>query len=359
MDNKISFPHIENYYIPIKYIIEKITKCEVIIPSLNNKETIEIGEKYSPSNICMPFKYNLGNYINALNKGATILIQAGGGCIYGYYAELQSQILEDLGYNFRFVNLIKNNHVSIKNLYLFAKSVNEKLNIIVFIYYLIQGILMIIFIDKIDNYKRINQANIENIKIFDTYRNILLKRYSQKNQSIYKIIKNYLKYNKKIKLLPLTNNEDNIKILLIGELFTLMDSTANNNLEKELLKKRIKIYRYTDLTYLLLKKKIYQSYALKKSKKYIKYRLGADGTESVYHALKHCKMGIDGIIHIKSYGCIPELNAIPILNKISEEYKVPILYLSFDGENNVANIDTKLEAFYDMINAQKRNNHFF
>ena len=137
MNNKISFPHIENYYIPIKYIIEKITKCEVIIPSLNNKETIEIGEKYSPSNICMPFKYNLGNYINALNKGATILIQAGGGCIYGYYAELQAQILEDLGYNFRFVNLIKNNHVSIKNLYLFAKSLNEKLNIIKFIYYLI------------------------------------------------------------------------------------------------------------------------------------------------------------------------------------------------------------------------------
>ena len=45
MDNKISFPHIENYYIPIKYIIEKITKCEVIIPSLNNKETIE-GDFY-------------------------------------------------------------------------------------------------------------------------------------------------------------------------------------------------------------------------------------------------------------------------------------------------------------------------
>ncbi len=86
----------------------------------------------------------------------------------------------------------------------------------------------------------------------------------------------------------------------------------------------------------------------------MKYRLGADGSESVYHTLNHCKSGIDGIIHITSYGCIPELNAIPILNTISKEYKVPILYLSFDGENNVANIDTKLEAFCDMIKARKK-----
>ena len=67
MNNKISFPHIGNYYIPIRYIIEKITNGEVILPPINNRETIELGEKYSPNTICMPFKYNLGNYINALN----------------------------------------------------------------------------------------------------------------------------------------------------------------------------------------------------------------------------------------------------------------------------------------------------
>ena len=96
MSNIISFPHIGNYYIPIKYVIEKITKCQVFVPRLNNKETIKLGSRYSPNEICMPFKYNLGNYIESLNNGSSILIQAGGGCRYGYYAELQEQILKEL-----------------------------------------------------------------------------------------------------------------------------------------------------------------------------------------------------------------------------------------------------------------------
>ena len=84
MNKIISFPHLSNYYIPIKYIIEKITKLQVYIPPYNNKQTISLGAKYSPDDICMPFKYNLGNYINALNNGANILVQAGGGWHLSY-----------------------------------------------------------------------------------------------------------------------------------------------------------------------------------------------------------------------------------------------------------------------------------
>ena len=93
-----------------------------------------------------------------------------------------------------------------------------------------------------------------------------------------------------------------------------------------------------------------------KGRKYIKYTLGADGTESIVHAIEHCKKGIDGIIHIKSFGCVPEINAMPTLSKISEDYNTPILYLSFDGENNISNIDTKIEAFKDMIESKKERN---
>lgn len=96
-----------------------------------------------------------------------------------------------------------------------------------------------------------------------------------------------------------------------------------------------------------------RSILLFKGRKYLKYPLGADGTESVVHSIEHSKKGIDGIIHIKSFSCVPEINAMPTLSKISEDYEVPILYLSFDGENNISNIDTKIEAFKDMIKAKK------
>ena len=128
-----------------------------------------------------------------------------------------------------------------------------------------------------------------------------------------------------------------------------MDSNSSHNLERTIIKEGIEVIRYTNLTYLLLLKKYCRQYLLRKGKKYLKYPLGADGTESVVHALEHAKSAINGIIHIKSFGCVPEINAMPILNEISEEYHVPIIYLSFDGENNINNLDTKLEAFLDMI----------
>ena len=40
--NKISFPHMGNYYIPVSYLIKNITHQEVIIPPKITKRTIEL-----------------------------------------------------------------------------------------------------------------------------------------------------------------------------------------------------------------------------------------------------------------------------------------------------------------------------
>lgn len=352
MNKIISFPHMGSYYIPIKYIISNITKCEILIPEENNKHTIAIGSRYSPSEVCMPFKYNLGNYINALNKGANILIQAGGGCRYGYYAELQEQILKDLGYNFEFINLIQNNHLSIKKLYKLSKKLNPKLNIFKFINSLIKGFLILIYMDKLDDYLRKNMGYAEDPSMFTISENKMHQAYSNSKLSLLKIINIYKQYKHIYHSIPL-KNIPRTKILLIGELYSLMDLTSSHNLERTIINQGIEVIRYTNLTYLLLIKKFKRHYLLRKTKKYLKYPLGADGTESVYHTLNHAKQGINGIIHIKSFSCVPEINAMPILSQISEEYHIPILYLSFDGENNINNIDTKLEAFYDMLLSSK------
>lgn len=356
MNKLISFPHIGSYYIPVRYIIKKITNRNVLIPPKNTKKTIELGSKYSPNDICMPFKYNLGNYIEALNNGANILIQAGGGCRYGYYAELQEQILKDLGYNFEFINLIEDNHISLKKLYKEAKKINKKLNIFKYIYYLIQGFLLIITMDKLDKYLRENIGFETEKGVFEQLEKQYKNSISSNNLSIFKIIKLYYKYKKLYKSVQI-KKDNNLKILLIGELYSLMDPEASNNLERNLAKEGIEVIRYTDLTYLLIIKRFMKRILLFKGRKYVKYLLGADGTESVVHMLDHCKKGIDGVIHIKSFGCVPEINAISTLNQISEDYKTPIIYLSFDGENAISNIDTKIEAFKDLIENKKKSNH--
>ena len=354
MNRVITFPHMSNYYIPISYLLKKITKCKIIVPHPITKKTLELGSNNSPEYVCVPFKYNLGNFIESLDMGANTIIQAGGGCRYGYYGELQEQILKDMNYEFEFINLIKNNHISIIKLYKYSKKINKKLNIMSYIYYCINTILIMIIMDKFDNYKRKNKGfEIEK----GSYKNVetnLLKELLNENLSIIKIIKIYIKYKKTYKKIKINKNKNNLKIGIIGELYSLMEPFSNNNIENKLLNKKIEIERLTTLSYLLLKKKFVIKKHIKKSKKYMKYNLGADASTNIYQAIKFAKKNYDGIIHIKSFGCTPEINAIPILKKISKIYNIPILYLSVDSQDNEVAIDTRIEAFYDMI-LQKNN----
>ena len=104
---KVGFPQVGNYSIPARFLFSNILDCEVLIaPNITNK-TIDLGVKYSPEFVCTPFKYTLGTILEVIEMGADVVVQLGGGCRYGYYHELQRAIVSDLGYNVKFINLVK------------------------------------------------------------------------------------------------------------------------------------------------------------------------------------------------------------------------------------------------------------
>lgn len=353
MNKIISFPHLGDYYIPISYLIKKITKSNVLIPPKITKKTVELGSANSPDYVCAPFKYNLGNFIESLEKGANVLLQAGGGCRYGYYAELQEKILRDLNYDFEFINFIKDNHVSLKNIYRFAKIYNPNLNKIKYYYHLLNTVLMIIIMDKLGKYPRENMGfELEKNSFINTEKEFFKELQGKIN--LIKLFKIYFKYKRKYKNIKINKPKDCLKIGLVGELYSLMEPYSSCNIERKLASFGIEIHRYTTLTYLLFIKKFKLKYYLRKGKKYLKYHLGADGTESVVISEMLAKKNYDGIVHIKSFGCTPELNAMPILERISNEYKIPIIYFSFDSQDNEVGVNTRIEAFYDML-VQKKN----
>ena len=102
---KIAFPRFGNYHIALEFLFTKGLGVEYITPPPSTKKTLEIGSKYSPDYVCSPFKFNLGNYIEAIEAGANTLVQTGGVCRLGFYGELHEQILKDLGYNVKFINM--------------------------------------------------------------------------------------------------------------------------------------------------------------------------------------------------------------------------------------------------------------
>ena len=115
--NKIVYPQLANYHIPVKYLLKNITNLEIVDPPKITNKTLDIGSKYSPDFICTPFKYTLGTFIEGINKGANLALQLGGGCKYGYYFELQQKIINDLNLNCEIINLVSKGKLNIIEIY--------------------------------------------------------------------------------------------------------------------------------------------------------------------------------------------------------------------------------------------------
>jgi predicted nucleotide-binding protein (sugar kinase/HSP70/actin superfamily) len=353
----ISFPHLGNYYVPVYSLLSRIIdNADILIPPKMTKKTVELGEKYSPDFVCTPFKYNLGNFIESLEKGANVLIQAGGGCKFGYYAEVQEQILRDLGYEFTFITLLDSKGLNIFKIYNKFKTINPKLKFKNFIYHFCLTIKMIDKLDKLEKYIRDNISFEVNKNEFNKVHSKLLEEL-KKVQSFTKLNKFYKNFDNILKNIKLNKNKERLKVGVVGELYTSMEPFSSFFLEKELASMNIEVRRYTTVTYLLFEKGKKEKQLIKSANDYIKYALGADGTESVAHSKEMCEEGFDGIIHIKPFGCTPEINAIPILQKISRDYNIPIIYFTFDMQTSETGIKTRLEAFYDMLKMKKEANN--
>ena len=342
-----------DYYVPAKYLLGKIVNADILVAPFITAKTIELGSKYSPDFVCTPFKYTLGTMIEALDNGANILIQFGGGCRYGYYSELQERILKDLGYKFELLNLITNGKANVKRIYKMIKRIDKKFNIFKGLYYLFITIKMVKYMDKIDDYIRRNIGFEITKNSFSNLKQEMLNKFSLVNNpfSLYIL---YRKYFKKFKKIKINKPKNCLKVGLIGELYTLMEPFSNYYLEKELAQYNIELKRFTNVTYLLLNYKKINKKALKKDKKYNKYQLSADASSNVYWTKYLCDKKYDGIIHIKSSFCTPEIGVMPLLDKIANENNVPMIHFSFDANTSEVGIKTRLEAFYDMIEMRRK-----
>lgn len=344
----VSFPQLGNYGVAIADIAGLFGK-KVILPPPITKRTIELGSKYSPEGVCVPFKYNLGNYIELVEKGANYLIQAGAGCRYGYYGEVQKKILKDLGYDVQFVTL--NRVFDIPGVYRKIKAENPSQNVLSFSQAIILAVFKLSAIDAIENICRKNigfelrKGHVEGL--FRAFM-IELERAST-FATVASVKKKYLRLINKV---PLNKPSNPLRVGIVGEVYVLMEPFSNFYLEKILGKMGVEIHRFVDVTNVIwdsLHWKTYIGKQLKKARPYLVYDLGAHGTSSVAVSNNLMKQGFDGIIHIKPFGCLPEINAMPILTKLSQDNKCPVVYFSFDSQTSENGVQTRLEAFYDML----------
>ncbi len=346
---KITFPHLGSYCVPIEVLFTEGVGIDYVVPPPITHRTLEVGSKYSPDFVCSPFKYNLGNYIESLEAGANMLIQVGGACRLQYYGELHEQILRDLGYDFEFINLSNAKLRKLRTLIGPLRKINPQFPIKKVARILPVTVAMAKYIDETEDFIRknigfeINEGSFEKLhkRLLNELRNIKTKKEMGNIAS---------KYNKLFKAIPVDKPDNPLRVGIIGEYYTIMEPFSNHFIEKELASMGIVIDRWMNLSHSMF---VDPKEEKGRNSKYTRYDMGATCWMTIDRAEYWAKKKYDGMIHVKSFGCTPETDAIPVLRNISEDYGIPIVYFSFDSQTSEAGVRTRLEAFHDMIVMRK------
>ena len=295
MEKIYTFPHVGRYT-PVIANFFRDLDVNILEPPLITKRTVELGAKYSPEMICLPYKLVLGTFIEAIEKGVNnlILATAGNGtCRFENFYVLMQQQLEEMGYDF--------NLITIRWPYLrFLREINA-------------------------NKKRIPFA-------------------------VKNIIKNIIK---------VENEEQNghINIGVVGEVYTMMEDAANMYVREKL--KRIGANTDISLklsTFLKNKFKLLffsKREERREAKKWMPEKLAGHGFDSLYNTIWYCKNNYDGVLFVKPFICAPENTVEAIIQRICKKYKKPLLILNFDENISEQNINTRLEAFIECIKIKK------
>lgn len=358
---RITFPHMGNSYIAISALLNELG-LNVVVPPPCNRRTLELGIRYSPEFVCLPFKINLGNYLEAMDRGADTILMAGGWgpCRFGYYAQVERDILQDLGRDFNMIIL----EAPDSNLLSLLNQVRE-MGIKASWFQVWSGIRLawktLKVIDRLEALQHywlprvIDRGQCERI----VSRGLNSIDGCSEKGELTAVLEKVTR-----ELTGLTRHPDTqnpVRIGLVGEIYTLLEPFANYDLERHLGRLGAEVVRSVTLTQ-WVNDHLFGGFipaapslhaTLPYAKPYLRYWVGGHGRETVASTVSYARQELDGVIQVAPLTCMPEIVAQSVLIRVQEAEGIPVMTMYFDEHAGEAGIITRLEAFLDMIKWRK------
>lgn len=348
---RVAFLRYSYYDIVFKFFVEHVLDADYLPLPEPTKRTVELGSRNSNDSVCAPFKHILGDYLEALELGADVLVQFAGPCRLGYYGELQESILRDMGYEFEMLNFAT---VTGKPLMDYIEVCKKKVNPNLSVPHGVRGMLaafkMIECLDEAQDFYLAHAGFEAERGSFDR----ALAAYHAEMRAAANerdIAETQRRGLESLRGLPVRRPARPVRVGVTGEYFTAADPHSNLGLERKLLDLGVEVHRQLNMTNRNLR---YNERNLRAGiSDYVRYDMGPTSSMTIAAALRYAQEGFDGVVHLKSAGCTPEVDCIPVLQQVSRDTGLPILYLSYDSQTSDTGLDTRLEAFYDMLAMKK------
>lgn len=350
-------PHMGSTYIAVKAFIETMG-CRYLPPPSTSRRTIELGVKHSPEFVCFPYKVTLGNMIEALERGANIILMAAGKrglCRLAYYHIVQEKTLRELGFDFEMVGLGENiwdvlfhrmkdwSGNSSHHFWRLVKATRvtfKKLKLIKYVenctretrpYEIKRG--------------KTTQVSRKSLELIEKAKNLSELRGTKK------IIDNLFSSIRKDPV------RDPLKVLLVGEFFCCLEPAVSHQIENILGEMGV-IVKQNMSSHRLARGFLFPDLGkwwlnLFVARKYLKYRGGGEERRSLGEAEVYAKRGYDGVVSLRPFTCLPENTAEAIFPHLSRKFNIPVLSFSLDENFSEVNMLTRIESFVDMLRRKR------
>jgi predicted nucleotide-binding protein (sugar kinase/HSP70/actin superfamily) len=359
---KATFPHIGNSYIPFRTLLTELGLEPVVPPPVSGK-TVELGSKIAPEFACFPLKVNLGNYLEAIEAGAEVILMAGGvgPCRFGYYGEVQREILQEAGYSLDFFLLeAPKTHPTELWRQIVKLFPRHRLNDLWRAIHL--AWLKAEALDRFD--RLVNRIRpVENIPGSTTQ----LQRafYHKVDQAV---LEREIRMTAdqgiaELSALPVRAREAPLRIMLVGEIYMVLEPHVNFEIERLLGEMGAEVHRtiyFTDWFLEQICLSIINPGWRKRlqlmARPYLRNFIGGHGIETVAHTVEAGVNRFDGVVQLAPFTCMPEIVAMQVLPAVSRDLSIPLLTVIIDEHSAEVGVRTRLEAFIDLLSRKKKQN---
>ncbi|MDD4078731.1 MAG: CoA protein activase [Eubacteriales bacterium] len=351
---KISFPHLGYCSIPLRSLFADLGH-EVIVPPPITRKTISLGTRHGPEFACYPLKLGLGNFIEALELGADTLVMGGGigPCRFGYYAQVQRDILQSLGYKFKML-VVEPPLGHARQVLAVARELKGGKS---WLDLMRAGKLALAKLRACDELHRASLKLRPRVQdkpaCSRLYQQTLEELDAAPGIKAVNIVRD--KALADMEAMPMLDRIPP-KVALVGEVYLIAEPAANLRIEEKLGNMGVEVCRHVwisewlrvniFLDFLRLHR---QEKAEKLARPYLQCFVGGHGQHSVGETRKAIRDGFDGVVHIYPFTCTPEIVARGIIQKMAAQERMPLACFSMDEHSGEAGFQTRLEAFVDIL----------
>ncbi len=360
---KITFPRIGDSHMYGRLLFQELG-VDIVIPAPNSTEGLEKGSTISPEDICLPFKIMAGNLLSAWESGADTVIMPAtmGPCRLGEYGELLSVILKKHGCDYEWILLDSISAIGAKQLLTRLEGIvgDSRCNKIQILSALSKTYKLIVGFESLeDKVRRYNTSGKEKY----LKKAILRECRSGIDEAVnladaLQVVKRCGRKLDVLRKQDLLNNssEQPLRLLLTGEIYTLIDSFGNHHIENTLLDLGVAFEKNITIGWWIHNTIINPFGGIiseVRNNPFMPYRIGGYAKETINDAVRCIKEDFDGIIQLFPVGCMPEIVAKSVLDEMAKKEGVPVLTIIYDEMEGEAGYLTRIEAFTDMLSRKK------